>query len=220
MTSTASTSGGRCRTHPFMYSGTSFSEWDIIMTAKICEQLVTLKTGSSQAFVRDLDPELFHWHGTRVTFMSLQLLKGFWKKKEEKLQCPCCKKHTIVSNGWAPSLRRMCMPSGTHYLSYMQYKCDQCVGASHSKVDYQRLRMSMVAGEYLCIDDNFQLPKYIRDSDGTPLFTAMTTVMNEYNEVCARCLKPDQSYKTVMGALGLVAKRYDKEGVKVYASAT
>eukprot|EP00798_Chlamydomonas_sp_ICE-L_P005297 gene5298-18542_t len=74
--------------------------------------------------------------------------------------------------------------------------------------------MSMVAGEYLCIDDNFQLPKYIRDSDGTPLFTAMTTVMNEYNEVCARYWKPDQSYKTVMGALGLVAKRYDKEGVK------
>ena len=46
---------------------------------------MTLKTGSSQAFVRDLDPELFHWHGTRVTFMSLQLLKGFWKKKEEKV---------------------------------------------------------------------------------------------------------------------------------------
>eukprot|EP00798_Chlamydomonas_sp_ICE-L_P005299 gene5299-18543_t len=52
------------------------------------EQLVTRKTGSSQAFVRALDPELFHWHGTRVTFMSLQLLKGFWKKKEEKVRTP------------------------------------------------------------------------------------------------------------------------------------
>eukprot|EP00798_Chlamydomonas_sp_ICE-L_P017849 gene17849-biopygen26817 len=36
MTSTASTSGDRCRTQPFKYSGTSFAEWDIIMTAKIC----------------------------------------------------------------------------------------------------------------------------------------------------------------------------------------
>jgi len=108
------------------------------------------------------------------------------------------------------------VPSGDYLRSVYLSSQETCLpGASHSKVDYQRLRMSMVAGEYLCIDDNFQLPKYIRDSDGTPLFTAMTTVMNEYNEVCARYLKPDQSYKTVMGALGLVAKRYDKEGVKV-----
>eukprot|EP00798_Chlamydomonas_sp_ICE-L_P015837 gene15835-21962_t len=36
MTITASTSGTRGRHHLFMYSGTSFAEWDIIMTAKIC----------------------------------------------------------------------------------------------------------------------------------------------------------------------------------------
>eukprot|EP00798_Chlamydomonas_sp_ICE-L_P028962 gene28962-biopygen32837 len=36
MTSITSTSGDRCRHDPFMYSGTSFAEWDIIMTAKIC----------------------------------------------------------------------------------------------------------------------------------------------------------------------------------------
>eukprot|EP00798_Chlamydomonas_sp_ICE-L_P015790 gene15790-21913_t len=270
------------------------------------EQLVTLKTGSSQAFVRDLDPELFHWHGTRVTFMSLQLLKGFWKKKEEKVRTPSVGgKHSTksfmayqlldqlsdaaallypftitrkgiihdavledmswglvkqqsflgISDKLAKSRGNAYAKAKTLYaciaadraaivkeatkkqnmffkkktpdelsqvVKSMQPRAFENVslfssdklGASHSKVDYQRLRMSMVAGEYLCIDDNFQLPKYIRDSDGTPLFTAMTTVMNEYNEVCARYLKPDQSYKTVMGALGLVAKRYDKEGVK------
>eukprot|EP00798_Chlamydomonas_sp_ICE-L_P008886 gene8883-3765_t len=268
------------------------------------EQLVTLKTGSSQAFVRDLDPELFHWHGTRVTFMSLQLLKGFWKKKEEKVRTPSVGgKHSTKSfmayqlldqlsdaaallypftitrkgiihdavledmswglvkqqsflgisdklaksrgNAYAKAKTLYAciaadraaivvksmqprafenvsfspltswVPSGDYLRSVYLSSQETCLpGASHSKVDYQRLRMSMVAGEYLCIDDNFQLPKYIRDSDGTPLFTAMTTVMNEYNEVCARYLKPDQSYKTVMVALGLVAKRYDKEGVK------
>eukprot|EP00798_Chlamydomonas_sp_ICE-L_P002469 gene2469-17164_t len=289
------------------------------------EQLVTLKTGSSQAFVRDLDPELFHWHGTRVTFMSLQLLKGFWKKKEEKghlvsevsiapshswriklldqlsdaaallypftitrkgiihdavledmswglvkqqsflgisdklaksrgnayakaktlYACIAADRAAIVKEATKKqnmffkkktpdelsqvvksmqprafenvsfSPLTSWVPSGDYLRSVYLSSQETCLpGASHSKVDYQRLRMSMVAGEYLCIDDNFQLPKYIRDSDGTPLFTAMTTVMNEYNEVCARYLKPDQSYKTVMGALGLVAKRYDKEGVK------
>eukprot|EP00798_Chlamydomonas_sp_ICE-L_P018268 gene18268-24721_t len=36
MTTTASISGTRSRYRPFMYNGTSFDEWDIIMTAKIC----------------------------------------------------------------------------------------------------------------------------------------------------------------------------------------
>ena len=49
---------------------------------KTVHELVTLKNGSTTAFIRDLDPELFHWDGTKATVLDLNLLKAFWKTSE------------------------------------------------------------------------------------------------------------------------------------------
>ena len=35
------------------------------------------------AFQRELDPELFHWAGTTITFMNLHLLRGFWNDQDQ-----------------------------------------------------------------------------------------------------------------------------------------
>jgi hypothetical protein len=49
---------------------------------KTLEELITLKNNSCSVFKRELEPELFHWHGTTVTFLSLNLLKPFWRDAE------------------------------------------------------------------------------------------------------------------------------------------
>ena len=95
----------------------------------------------------------------------------------------------------------------------------QLPGASHSRQEYQRLRMSMVTGEYLRNDDNFKLPKAIRGAQGAQPYTAMNTTMNEHGEIVARYLKTDSSLSGIIGPLQLVAKRagYSAERVRCHA---
>lgn len=43
-------------------------------------ELCELQPNSTTQFQRELDPEIFHWHGTAVYFLDPHLLKQFWKR--------------------------------------------------------------------------------------------------------------------------------------------
>lgn len=75
---------------------------------KTLEELLTLKQNSSTSFKRELDPELFHWNGTTVTFMSLNLLKSFWREPQAIASGKVC---LVCRVGWfaAGALLCICM---------------------------------------------------------------------------------------------------------------
>jgi len=82
-------------------------------------------------FVRPLDPDYFKWDKTKVFFMNLGLVSAYFKVPGENLCCPTCKQHTLVSNGWCRTLRRVCSSDGSPaFLKYMQYRCKVCESQS------------------------------------------------------------------------------------------
>ena len=49
---------------------------------KTAKELITLDSNRPTCFQRQLDPEVFHWAGTRFTFMNLHLHRGLWKTSQ------------------------------------------------------------------------------------------------------------------------------------------
>ena len=68
--------------------------------------------------------------------------------------------------------------------------------------------MSKVTGEYLRIDDNYKLVRYIHSAAGGRTYVAMETTMNEYGQVQLCVLRTDGTSSNVEGAHRLLVQRY------------
>ena len=57
-----------------------------LIDPKTLHELLMLKPSSCTKFMRELEPGMFHWHGTTFTFMNLGLLKALWRTDKVAVQ--------------------------------------------------------------------------------------------------------------------------------------
>ena len=99
-------------------------------------QMVSLKPGMTKTFQMGLDPSIFQLSGITVLFVDLNIVKPFWKKwGADKLTCPDCKRESLTSGGWSPTLRRVAYSGGLNgsygalYIASQRMRCEKCPNA-------------------------------------------------------------------------------------------